>query len=144
MIPLVAGLVLLSGFVGGVALLDAVATDLARTGVRTTGEVVRVNPGGKLPATADVRYPVNGVPRTGVLVMEGHPLYAVGDRVTVIHDRGDPDRFRTEEFPNDPIWTILPLGVPLLGGFYLVVRGIAGFVDRRRGGKHRMNGEPRG
>jgi hypothetical protein len=77
--------------------------------------------------------------------MDGdHPPYGVGDRVTVIHDRDDPDRFRTEEFANDPFGTTLLLAGPLLGGLFLLYRGVAGFVGRRRGGKHRMNGGPRG
>lgn len=144
-IPLIAGLVLLLTFFGGVVVLDDASSELARTGVRTTGVVVEVYPGGRFPGNAHIRYTAHGVTRTGMLVMDdNYSSYRVGDRVTVIHDRDDPDSFRTEEVANDPYWTLAVLAVPLLGGAYLLVRGVVGFAGRTRGGKRRMNGEPRG
>ncbi|WP_367127150.1 DUF3592 domain-containing protein [Saccharothrix sp. HUAS TT1] len=143
--PLIAGLALLLIFAGGLALSGRGAEELARTGVRTTGEVVEVHAGGRFPGSAEIRYRVAGVPRTGTLVVDvAHPAYRAGDRVTVLHDRDDPDRFRTPEVSNEPFWTLSLLGVPLLGGSFLLVRGIAGFAGRRRGGRHRTNGGPRG
>ncbi|MFI5592391.1 DUF3592 domain-containing protein [Amycolatopsis sp. NPDC051758] len=72
-------------------LLDKAADELLATGARTTGEVVSVRPYTRGGMTLEVRFES----RTAKIVRDSKHSYVVGERVTVIYDRADPDRVRT-------------------------------------------------
>ncbi|GAA2796353.1 DUF3592 domain-containing protein [Crossiella cryophila] len=115
-----AGLPLLVGFLVGAVLLENRSADLAANGVPAPAVVVEAHPGARgLPGSVAVRFAVNGVERTRSLSLDddSQPLRA-GDRITVFHDRADPDRIAAPGASNDPpLATILMIAALLLGGF---------------------------
>ncbi|VVJ21889.1 Uncharacterised protein [Amycolatopsis camponoti] len=76
---------------GDLVLLDKVADELLATGARTTGEVVSVQTFTRGGMTFEVRFES----RTAKIDRDSKNSYTVGERVTVIYDRDDPDRVRT-------------------------------------------------
>ncbi|GGP83820.1 DUF3592 domain-containing protein [Saccharothrix coeruleofusca] len=137
-VELVAGTSLLGVFVASAGLVLDAGDELLRTGARVPGVVVRVHEATRPPSSVDVRFTVDGVERVRTLLSDDRvPPHRVGDQVTVFHDPADPDRVRTEEVANDPLWSTALLAVPLLLGGLLVVRGCSGLFDRRRATRRR-------
>ena len=81
----------------GLVQLGKAADELLATGARTTGEVVSVSYGTRGRMTFRVRYGT----RTAEIARDSKDSYAVGEKVTVIYDRADPDRVRTTKEANE-------------------------------------------
>lgn len=81
----------------GLVLLDRAADELLATGVRIPGEVVSVQNHSRDGMTFRVRYGT----RTATIVRDSKHPYHVGEQVTVIADRADPDRVRTSSEENE-------------------------------------------
>lgn len=83
---MLAGLVMLVGFVIGALVLEARAADFEERGTRVPGVVTGVHGGHRQSWTADVRYRVGDVDRTRSVQMESDPSFIAGDPITVIYD----------------------------------------------------------
>ncbi|MEV6877715.1 DUF3592 domain-containing protein [Amycolatopsis sp. NPDC051128] len=90
----------------GLVLLGKAADELLATGARTTGEVVSVQNHTRGRMTFQVRYGT----RTAKIVRDSENSYSVGEKVTVVHDRADPDRVRTTKEENKNQF-VLNLGI---------------------------------
>ncbi|QKV79162.1 DUF3592 domain-containing protein [Amycolatopsis sp. Hca4] len=83
--------------VTGLVLLDQAADELLATGARFPGEVVSVQTYSRGGMAFQVTYGA----RSAEIVRDSRRTYHVGEQVTVIVDRADPDRVRTSSETNE-------------------------------------------
>jgi hypothetical protein len=83
--------------VTGMVLLDQAAADLLATGTRVDGVVLAIHDPARGVPSMQVRY---GTRIVEIVRDSGHD-YHVGEAVTVVQDRADPERVRTTEEKNE-------------------------------------------
>jgi uncharacterized membrane protein (UPF0136 family) len=130
---MVIGFVLLVLFVVAASYVETSAQELLDYGTREVGTVVEIRHprtrGGT--DTLIVEFRVGSAPHRGVLHLDdSSPTYVVRERIPIIYDPQDPNRFRTEADVNQSPWTVWPMIVALVGGTALL---IAGVMKIRRG-----------
>jgi hypothetical protein len=128
------GLVLLIGFLISAIAVTRRAEILEGSGMRYSGTVVSVNQkhyggGGSLEVL--FRTPT-GERRASITLNDSSPRYRVGQPTDVIVDRADEDHLSIPEETNQSMTTVVPMIVALVGGFVLLVAGVAGLIQTRR------------
>ncbi|MEV4316464.1 DUF3592 domain-containing protein [Actinocrispum sp. NPDC049592] len=131
---LVAG-ILLIGFFLALELVTSGEEQLFREGARTPGVVTEYNRSARGGGTMDVRFAIDETERVRTVRLNtSSPPYQVGQQVTVIYDRSDPERIRTDAEQNEPFGEVTLLILALVTGVMLLPAGLA--VWLRWGGRY--------